>query len=395
MRTKAIVGALAAVIVISGCGASPISADDLRPIVASDGLAFQTASIPDALLDTLASHRLVVIGESHLIREHHEFVPALLEGLHERGFRQVLLEWPHAFDWLVSDYAFGGEPNPKWKPPTWLYGKLIEGILSLNLDLAEGDRFTVRGIDVNLDEYGGATMFRDSIGFLSTHLDELGPIDEFQNSPYHTPEAQKSSLETLLRDLDADRSALIGSWGEVWYDRIVELAEVETTSIEIRTIREDDYDRSVRLREEEMKRLTDLRLSETEAGTLLNVGGNHAQKERFKGTKQEWLGDHLVHQSEIVAGDAIVVAFTAANIVADYVTDVVDYHVADESGPEELFRIINETWPESIVFLPFDNAVFSEAAVAMNYENTIYVVSPKHHYDAVIVYPLAHRIPLP
>ena len=40
-----------------------------------------------------------------------------------------------------------------------------------------------------------------------------------------------------------------------------------------------------------MKRLADARLAGCEHGSIVNVGGNHAQKKRLKGTDHEWLGD--------------------------------------------------------------------------------------------------------
>jgi hypothetical protein len=55
--------------------------------------------------------------------------------------------------------------------------------------------------------------------------------------------------------LNTRRSRLVASWGEAWYDTVAEMVEVELTSIPIRALRESDYDESVRLREEAIKRL--------------------------------------------------------------------------------------------------------------------------------------------
>ena len=64
-----------------------------------------------------------------------------------------------------------------------------------------------------------------------------------------------------------------------------------------------------------MKRLADLRIAETGGGTVINVGGHHAQKSPLLGTELEWLGDYLVHESPATQGSVIVlsVAPPAAN----------------------------------------------------------------------------------
>ena len=50
---------------------------------------------------------------------------------------------------------------------------------------------------------------------------------------------------------------------------------------------DDDPDESADLREQLMKRLADARLADHEHGFIVDVGGNHAQKERLKGTDHE------------------------------------------------------------------------------------------------------------
>lgn len=56
-----------------------------------------------------------------------------------------------------------------------------------------------------------------------------------------------------------------------------------------------------------------------------------------------------------------------------------------------LMGLMNQTWPEQIVFLPTDDRLFSSGRVPINSEGTIYVGAPKRHYDVFILLPLAHR----
>lgn len=67
----------------------------------------------------------------------------------------------------------------------------------------------------------------------------------------------------------------------------------------------------------------------------------------------------------------------------------------DASPDEDLFRLMAETWPKRFVFLPFDDPIFSESSVGMNWEEIVYVAPPKRHYDATFILPTAHRIAIP
>jgi hypothetical protein len=127
----------------------------------------------------------------------------------------------------------------------------------------------------------------------------------------------------------------------------------------------------------------------------MNVGGNHAQKEYLKGTEQEWLGDYLVHESSAVGGSAIVLNVTAATIRSGSGSAARDDDQLAASPENELWRLMHETWPDRIVFLPVDDPVFMSGGIPLNYEGTIYVAAPKRHYDFFLLLPLAHRVPIP
>ena len=376
----------------AGCSdLTGVSILELEQVVARDGVSFAAQSIPSGVLDRLAQHKLVVVGETHLLREHQEFMAELVRELHSRGFRQLLLEFPHMADWLLADFVqdWGLEG---WQPPPWSFGLLCTAIRDFNRTLPEDQRIQVRGIDVNLSDYGGLSSFLDVIQGLADHLTDPGPIDAFLSAQHHTPEVHEAALTALRDDLQVRRTELIDAWGSYWYETVAEMVDVELVSVTVRAIREDDYDRSVKTREDEMKRLADLRLAGYAHRTLLNVGGNHAQKERLKGTEQEWLGDYLVNRSTAVGGSSIVLGFVAAKVVSG---STVQYDILDESPEDELFRLMYERWPEQIVFMPLDDPLFATSGVKMNFEGIIHKGAPKRHYDVFLQYPLANRIPLP
>jgi len=197
----------------------------------------------------------------------------------------------------------------------------------------------------------------------------------------------------LRGELGAAESELTTIWGTYWFHTVREMVEVELASVSIRALRQDHYDLSVRLRENVMKRLSDLRLSGYEHRTMMNVGSNHAQKDYLRGTDQEWLGDYLVHRSNVVGGPVIVVAVAPARILSETGGSVVSDDLA-VSPENELRRLMNESWPNQAVFLPFEDPVFQRGGVPLNFERTVYSSAPGRHYDAFVSLPVAHRIPI-
>ncbi len=243
-----------------------------------------------------------------------------------------------------------------------------------------------------LQDYGGGESFVWSLGGLARHLPDPGPLAAFLQSEYDTTESQEAQLETLQAELSTQRADLIASWGESWYGDVVEMVEVELASVEIRAIRDRNYDKSVRLREDVIKRLADRRLQDVlPHGTLINIGSTHAQKERLRGTDIEWLGDYLVHTSQVADGSVIVLAVSPALVVCLPGSGVPDSDLS--ASPEnELLRVMNETWPDRSVFLPLDDPLFSSGRIPMNFGD-IYVGAPARQYDAFVLLPQAHRVP--
>jgi len=380
--------------VAAGCTAvAEVTTAELSAVIERDGVAFAHQAIPEEVLDRLTPNRVIVVGETHHLREHYEFITALLQALHARGFRQLLVEQPQMADWLLEDYVGGGQLEPNWEPPAnWQrkYAVLRE----FNATLPPEERVHVRAIDVNEAYYGGASSFRSLLGALVGHLPIAGPVTTFLQADYGTPTTQIHAIDLLHASLEADRSALVASWGSYWHDTVVEMVEVERASIDIRVDRDGHDDRAARARENIIKQLADARIAGYAHGTLINFGGNHAQKAHLKGTEQEWLGDYLVHRSTAIDGTVIVMAVVSAKIELEPGGSGTPFDVLDTSPENELFRLMVGTFPGHTVFLPLDDPVFTNGGVPVNFEETIYVCALKEQYDAVLQYGLAHRVPI-
>jgi hypothetical protein len=144
-----------------------------------------------------------------------------------------------------------------------------------------------------------------------------------------------------------------------------------------------------------IKRLVVERVEECDCGTVINIGGHHAQKSHLMGTDQEWLGDYLVNTSGTIDGSTIVVGLTSARTELEPGAEGTPWDIVTSNSPEnEVFRIMAETVPGRTVFLPLDDPLFAQRTVAYNSEDVIHVTSPKQQFDALIQYGLAHRMPV-
>ncbi len=374
----------------TSCIFSPkVSTADLEQIVQRDGVPFDAGAIPEEVLDRLAAHKVVLVGETHFLHEHRELMIDLMRELHARGFRQFLYEWSHLADWLLADFVGDGGLEPDWIPSLDIGGAMVIAIRDLNRTLPESERIRVHAIDVTVD-YGGGKSFVGVLGMVASHLPHPGPLTALLEGEYETPESQEAQIEALQAALEVERSALVASWGQEWYDTVVDMVEWEEVSVGIRAIRESKYDKSVRMREDAIKQLVERRLEGYPHGTLINIGSTHAQKKRLYGNEIEWLGEYLVRKSPAADGSVIVLDVSAAHIVSVPGSGIPDYDLS--ASPEnELFRAMNDTWGDQIVFLPVDDPLFSKMRVPINSESTIYVGAPKRHFDAFILLPVAHR----
>lgn len=392
VRVRLPVLVLAVVIATNACARAPtVTRDQLAAAIERDAIPFEGDELPRAVVDRLAEHRVVLIGETHHLREHWELTTELLRQLHGRGFRQFLVERPHMDGWLLDDqYANGAALVPTWSPPPY-FERRFAGLRDLNATLPPDQRIHLASIDANLDDYGGAADFRTLVDMVADTLPDAGPLTAFLAGAYDTADAQTSAVEGLLASLADQRPALVESWGADTFDLVTEMAEIERVSIDVRARAGDDASRA---REDVIKRLLDLRLADYPHRTLINVGGHHAQKSPLMGTRQEWMGDYLAHRSTAVDGDVFVLGVTSARTVLEPGAGGTPFDVTETSPDDELYRVIAEAHPGTTVFLPLDDPLFSDETVAMNSEDVIYLTSLRDQFDAVLQYGLAHRMPI-
>jgi hypothetical protein len=384
--------------VLAACSSpsADVTTAELREVIEADAIVFGGQGVPGPVVDRLAENRVVLLGETHHLREHWAFVAELMSELNDSGFRQLLVERPQMNDWLVNDYVLGGELAPDWAPPPY-FDRRFTAIREVNATLPAEQRIRVRSIDANEDHSGGATDFKILFDMLVGLLPVAGDIDLTVPTSYPemSPEEQEREVETLSVTLDRNRSLLVEMWGGFRHEQVEEMLEVETLSIGIREQRKEDDNGAARSREDLIKRLVDRRISEDPGGAVINVGGHHAQKSHLMGTEQQWLGDYLAHESPEVAGSVIVIGLTSARTELEVGAGGTPFDIMASASPEnEILRVMAETWPNQTVFLPLDDPLFVDRKVAYNSEDVIYVSSLGEQFDALIQYGIAHRMPI-
>lgn len=373
-------------------GGGDVGRAELAPIVQRDAVPFDGQAIPDAVLELLGRHRVVIVGETHHLREHWQLTAALLKRLHARGFRQLLVEQPQMADWWLDGYVGAGSFDPGWQvPPNWEWK--FAALRELNASLPPEERVHVRAIDVNEEHFGGAGAFRVMLRGIVAHLGAADAVEDFLRAPYETREAETEAIAALRASLEGARPELVEAWGREWYETVLEMADVEQASIDIRADRASNDGRATRAREDVIKQLADARLAAYSGRGVINIGGHHAQRAPLLGTDQEWLGDYLAHRSPVAEGSVIVLSAVSAKTVLEPGSSGAPYDVSESSPENELFRLLAESWPGRNVFLPLDDPVFTDGRVAVNYEESIYSASLAEQFDAVLQYGLAHRMP--
>ena len=395
-RTRGAVAALAILLAACSSPTADVSGAELRNVVERDAIVFEDAAIPAAVIDRLAEHKVVLLGETHHLREHWALVAALMSELHEAGFRQLLIEAPHMAGWLLDDYVQGSPLMPAWEAPPF-YERRLSAIRALNETLSPEDRIHVHGIDANEEWYGGARDFTLLLGWVVDRLPTRGPVDTLLDFDYAEADAstQSEAIDTLLTSLEVDRSTLVAEWGTDRYDHLVEMLEIERSSVDVRALREDDDSDGARAREQMIKLLADERIQACSCGTVINIGGHHAQKSHLMGTDQEWMGDHLANTSRAVDGSIIVIGFTSARTELEPGADGTPWNILDSESPSnELRRVMAEAWPEQTVFLPLEDPMFRERTVAYNSEDMIHVAALQEQFDAIVQYGIANRMPV-
>ena len=193
-----------------------------------------SAEIPTTLVDAIGDSDILLLGESHYVAEHHDFLALLLPRLHERGFRLFLTESNHAYGYIFDEYVTGRRdsltPAQSSLDSSWL-----EAMRALNAELRasgrERDQMRVRAIDVN----HWRSVFREAVLERATRSGNTQLIKRLEGLPPTDERGYREALESLAADLEAanDRMGL----AEADFAALKDMTQVEITSARFRSTR--------------------------------------------------------------------------------------------------------------------------------------------------------------
>ena len=353
---------------------------------------FEPGTVPDALVDHLAPHRVVLLGETHYVQEHHELVLELLERLHPHGLRWFAQEMSHSLGWIVEDYVLWQRDDyPNAVRP--MDEHWIEGLRRLNRTLEPDDRIRFRYIDMNYALDGFTVSLWWMVRGTPAGQDIYQVVEQVLETRPGTEE-YVHALDRLSGRLVEDADTLSQRLGTVWYERLVELVEIEIRSLPIRA------QHDVHSREQIMIDLSMRMIDAANGETVgINVGMYHAQKRRYMGTRQQWLGEYLVEHAERFGGlDQLVsvafFGFDGVRLRSFMDRDPEPVPPAIELPERNLMRQIAELTaardgaerPQSGAYLELSHPVF-QRSMPIAFTFSPLRAAPGRQFDAYVIFP--------
>ena len=358
------------------------SYERLKTAVEHDQTVFEADEIPDSMLELLARHRVVLVGEYHDISGHNELVGELTTSLQPQGFNTVLLEFPQSYSWLLDGYSRGILDTPG-EGAMRTYGPLLDRVREANAALPAQEQISVWAIDVNPRAEDFLPPFR---GFMH-QLGQPEPFVDFLNEVDAGVDYEEA-LTSLRAELTGEADLYREAWGHGAYDLLAEMLYAEHRSIEVRA--ERNAAERDRLREEAMKSLAERQLASAPGGVLINVGYYHAQKRHEFGTVDEWLGQYLIQESPQARERTFALVVAPASGEKEIRGRVEHFDVARDSPDNELFRIMSELAGGKTAFLPLDDKLFATEKVVVNYLPELATTPPKEVFDGFVLLPEVH-----
>jgi hypothetical protein len=362
-------------------GGAPRAA--VEPVVARDAVLFDRGAIPDAMAASLASARVVLLGETHYVQEHQELLVALIPRLHAAGFRLLLQEQMHATAWAGEEYAqLRSDALPV--EVAAFDRTLLDGLRAFNATQPEADRLHFVGFDMN--HWTGIFP-----AYLRLFQERFGNVPQLDGLLAAQPDsaAYAAALRDLPSSLAAGAAALTAAIGADRFAQLLDLVDVEARSLALRGS-SDFAPREVLIRERIVKTLA----SSGGARVAVNCGAAHAQKASGMGPLAEPVGAWLASHPEAYGGDSSrlrSVAFLGARgELKDHFYDVTTrrFDVIAEAPENDLVRILAERAGAREAWLPFSDPLFSSEDVEFDAAGALVVARPVALFDALVLYPV-------
>src|SRR5262249_7412230 len=285
-------GLLFFVVLPAACTDSGPSRATIERIVARDAVFFEQGLPPDSWVEDLAASRVVLLGETHYVQQHQEFLILLLARLHAAGFHFILQEDMQGTAWAGEEFVLlRSDVLPR--EVAAFEKTLLEGIRSFNETLADSDRIHFVGFDMN-----------HWTGIFPTYLrlfqERFGRVPQLDPLVGAIPDSTDygAALAALPAALAADQTSIAANIGGARYSQLLDLVDVEVRSLPLRRSPDNDAREQI-IKERVLKAIGDA----GGPGIAINCGMYHAQKEKYMGPTAEFVGTWLANHPEAYGGD--------------------------------------------------------------------------------------------
>ncbi len=360
---------LSITLVASSCNTDEVmDVKRVETLIERDLVRFTTSELPSEIINASNNVKLVFLGETHYLQQHHEYLLTIVEEVQPAGFTVLADELSQALSWMAEDYV-SGELNDVPEYLRFLDNHLLEALRKRNAEAGEMVQLTY--FDAN--QKGTFPLSLDEIAKIVGQDEWINIVDDI---PVDTENYQQK-LEELHQQLTTSPDVFLSKWGNKWYHRIFDMVKVEMASIAWRKSGRDV------LREDIMKDNLD-KLENDHQKILVNCGMYHAQKETFMGSSITRLAGYY-EPTEVYA-----IAFSAIKgerIHNFFDENTIQFNIPKEAQRENLIRVMGEIAGNTMAFLEMTDPEYKEVFDVMYVSGSSHKVPPGKQFDAIITYP--------
>lgn len=370
-------------IILNLTGCSRISEDDI--IDASE--TFSKGDLPLNLLETVSGKEAIVIGQFRGIQEHQDLLADfVIHQFENNDISLVVLGDRHAYSWIFDSYVKGDLSSDLFVEEVisnWAI--FLNRIRDYNNNL-DNSKISVKTGDMNSQE----DQFISSLQYMRQQLPERDTVNRLLNRTISAADRRDILLE--FKDILLNNSSNFNqSWGSDWNRLLVEMIDVELTSIEIREMWDIDYREAHTLREELIKELANERLNNN-GNAIFNYSFYQAQKEHYLGSRKQWLAEYLNSDESPVESSYSLLTLPMTGNITDGNNGIKDINIK-ENEDDDLFKsTANLIGLDDNIYMDFDRGIFRNKKMDLNLYYQKIEANPYDIFDGVILLPEATLI---
>lgn len=344
----------------------------IEKVVNQDLVLFSKNKLPAELHESINLKRIIVLGETHYLQEHQEFVCNILNNLPNDSII-FITESIGINNWLVEDYM-NGKINHLPNTIRFFDNYWIETIKKINKT------------DKNIQFYFmDVNHWKSNLKNNINVIEKLnGKIPEFQIIKAAKVDSEEYMLriKELLAKMIENSDMYKKRFGDIWYHRYMKILKDELLSSNYRKTSNEE------LRERFM---FDFIIEQIEKNPskkiLINCGMYHAQKETMMGTKIKRLAHFLNEKYPKDLFSVALIGIKGERKFNFYDENTIQFNILNETSKNNLTNIIGNRAGTKYSFLHLRNDIFSTKMRTTYISSTAGRYIPSNQFNAIITIP--------